>query len=244
LRTAPSFEKNDWSQTENQQFTSEVYRFYHQTPYWQTSGEIREPSGTQQLHRRDSRDSSSEWQRGSRNYESDIEEPSGAAPSAPAPGGELNEPSPQAEPERYQSQPQSQQDESQSSAQKETSELQSTPQYQGQQAEQQQSQDSQVQQEPAGATTESTAPATSQDQAPSDADRQLSQKLTTALQTDSVLSPLAEKVQISAANGRITLRGTVETEQQKQSIAAKAQQITASADKVDNQLKVSGSSTP
>jgi sporulation protein YlmC with PRC-barrel domain/osmotically-inducible protein OsmY len=238
LSKAPSFEKNNWPQTDNQQFTTEVYRYYHQRPYWQSSRQIQEPSGAEpKMQQRDSRDSSSEWQKGNSQQQDDqqqIQEPSGAAP-ATTPGGELNEPTPQTEPERNAEKPlSSQSNQVNGSAAKETAEIQSTPQYQ---------QQTQVQEEPAGATAESTAPATSEDQAGSDSDRRMSQQLKSQLANDSALSTAASNVKVSAANGRITLRGTVASEQEKQSIAQKAQEIVGSSDKVDNQLKVSGSST-
>lgn len=238
LSKAPGFEKNNWPQTDNQQFTTEVYRYYHQRPYWQSSRQIQEPSGAEpRMQQRESRDSSSEWQKGNSQQQDDqqqIQEPSGAAP-ATTPGGELNEPTPQTEPERNADKPlSSQSNQVNGSAAKETEEIQSTPQYQ---------QETQVQQEPAGATTESTTPATSEDQAGSDSDRQMSQQLKSRLANDSSLSTAASNVKISAANGRITLRGTVSSEQEKQSIAQKAQEIAGSSDKVDNQIQVSGSST-
>lgn len=242
LQTAPSFDKSNWPQANNQQFTTEVYRYYHQQPYWQSSRGIQEPSGAQpKMQHRDERNSSGEWQKGNYNSgqqqedQNQIQEPSGAAP-APVPGGELNEPTPQTEPERNSGAPLgSEQNQINGSAAKETAEIQSTPQYQQQQ--------SQVQQEPAGAKAESTAPATSEDQAGSDADRRMSQQLRTTLQSDPSLSNIAPNVQVSTANGRITLRGTVSSEQEKQSIADKAKEIAGSEDKVDNQLQVRGEST-
>jgi osmotically-inducible protein OsmY len=46
-------------------------------------------------------------------------------------------------------------------------------------------------------------------------------------------------VKIVTANGSVTLRGPVKTEEEKAAIASKAQQI-AGADKVDNQIEVKG----
>ena len=160
----------------------------------------------------------------------EIEEPSGAAaPSTQSPGAEIEEQPAQTEPERNPSEalgsPKSLENQSQSSAAKETAEIQSSKQ-------------GETVQEPAGATTESTVKATSDDQAPSDSDRQLSKQVRTALQTDTVLSTEAQNVKVSAVNGKLTLRGTVSSEQQKQAIAAKAQQIAGGADKVENQLQV------
>jgi sporulation protein YlmC with PRC-barrel domain len=229
LSTAPGFSKEHWPQGSDSQFTSQVYRFYHQQPYWQNSRQIQESSGT----------SSRDWQKGAqnRNEQKQIQEPSGAAPVTPVPGGEINQGSPkQTEPERNPNGPlDSAQNKINGSAAKETSELQSTPQYQQQQSAQ----------EPAGAATESTALATSEDQAASDLDRRMSQQVRMALKNDASLSAVAPNVQVSTAKGRITLRGTVSSEQEKQSIVSKAQEIAGSADKIDNQLKVNdGSNNP
>lgn len=39
LRNAPSFQPNNWPQPQNQTFVTEVYNFYHVSPYWQGSGQ-------------------------------------------------------------------------------------------------------------------------------------------------------------------------------------------------------------
>lgn len=240
MMTAPSFEKDNWTQSNNQQFTSEVYRFYHQKPYWQSSRELSEPSGTEQRpYRNDRRDSQELQNDQGANYQNDqdqIEEAAGAEPAAAAPASDpanasdpATEPSSQVEPERNEEVPLSPRAEEQkpdSSAAKETAEVEAaaTP-------------DQPEIQEPAGATA--TTPATSDDQAASDADRRMSQQLRNTLQTDPALSASSSKVKVSAANGRITLRGTVATEEEKQAIAGKAQELVGgAADKVDNQIQV------
>jgi hyperosmotically inducible periplasmic protein len=53
------------------------------------------------------------------------------------------------------------------------------------------------------------------------------------------LSMLAHNVKIVSANGNVTLRGPVKTEEEKTAIASKAQAI-AGAGKVDDQLEVKG----
>jgi len=56
---------------------------------------------------------------------------------------------------------------------------------------------------------------------------------------DPSLSMMEHNVKIVTANGNVTLRGPVKTEDEKNAIASKAQAI-AGADKVDNQLEVKG----
>ena len=68
-------------------------------------------------------------------------------------------------------------------------------------------------------------------------DVNLTRKIRRAVIRDPSLSMLAHKVKIVSANGSVTLRGPVKTEQEKTVIANKAQAI-AGADKVDNQLEV------
>jgi sporulation protein YlmC with PRC-barrel domain/osmotically-inducible protein OsmY len=50
LRNAPSFEANNWPQPQNQTFISEVYNFYHVTPYWQSSGQGNWNNDTHRMH--------------------------------------------------------------------------------------------------------------------------------------------------------------------------------------------------
>jgi hyperosmotically inducible protein len=68
-------------------------------------------------------------------------------------------------------------------------------------------------------------------------DVNLTRKIRRAVVRDPSLSMLAHNVKIVSANGSVTLRGPVKTEQEKTVIASKAQAI-AGADKVDNQLEV------
>jgi len=67
----------------------------------------------------------------------------------------------------------------------------------------------------------------------------LTRKIRRAVVKDHSLSTLAHNVKIVSANGSVTLRGPVKTEEEKTAIASKAQAI-AGADKVDNQLEVKG----
>jgi hyperosmotically inducible periplasmic protein len=70
-------------------------------------------------------------------------------------------------------------------------------------------------------------------------DVELTREIRRAVVKDHSLSMLAHNVKIVTANGSVTLRGPVKTEEEKTTIASKAQQI-AGADKVDNQLEVKG----
>jgi hyperosmotically inducible periplasmic protein len=70
-------------------------------------------------------------------------------------------------------------------------------------------------------------------------DGNLTRKIRRAVVRDHSLSMLAHNVKIVSANGSVTLRGPVKTEQEKTVIASKAQAI-AGADKIDNQLEVKG----
>ena len=70
-------------------------------------------------------------------------------------------------------------------------------------------------------------------------DVELTRQIRRAVVKDDSLSMLAHNVKIVAANGTVTLRGPVQTEQEKVAIANKAQAI-AGPNKVDNQLEVKG----
>jgi hyperosmotically inducible periplasmic protein len=67
----------------------------------------------------------------------------------------------------------------------------------------------------------------------------LTRKIRRSVIKDHSLSMMAHNVKIVTANGSVTLRGPVKTEDEKNEIASKAQAI-AGADKVDNQLEVKG----
>src|ERR1051325_750371 len=75
------------------------------------------------------------------------------------------------------------------------------------------------------------------DQSESEADRTLTQRVRQAVVADDSLSTTAHNIKIITINGVVTLRGPVNSAQEKANIAAKAQQI-AGATKVDNQLEI------
>jgi hyperosmotically inducible periplasmic protein len=80
---------------------------------------------------------------------------------------------------------------------------------------------------------------TAGEQSNAKSDVELTREIRRAVVKDDSLSMLAHNVKIVAANGAVTLRGPVKTEQEKVAIANKAQAI-AGPNKVDNQLEVKG----
>jgi hyperosmotically inducible periplasmic protein len=68
-------------------------------------------------------------------------------------------------------------------------------------------------------------------------DRDLAQQIRRALVKDKSLSSNAHNVKVIAQNGAVTLKGPVDSEQEKQAVEAKAAQI-AGADKVNSEIQV------
>ena len=75
------------------------------------------------------------------------------------------------------------------------------------------------------------------DQSNNKADLNLTQQIRKAVMADKSLSTNAKNVKIITANGIVTLRGPVNTPQEKATIEAKAQSI-AGANNVDSQLEI------
>jgi osmotically-inducible protein OsmY len=75
------------------------------------------------------------------------------------------------------------------------------------------------------------------DQSNDKADLNLTQEIRKAIMADDSLSTNAKNVKIITANGIVTLRGPVNTTQEKATIEAKAQSI-AGANNVDSQLEL------
>jgi len=75
------------------------------------------------------------------------------------------------------------------------------------------------------------------DQSNNKADLNLTQQIRKAVIADKSLSTNAKNVKIIAANGIVTLRGPVNTPQEKATIEAKAQSI-AGANNVESQLEI------
>ena len=68
-------------------------------------------------------------------------------------------------------------------------------------------------------------------------DLALTQKIRQAVMKDGSLSMNGKNVKIIAQDGKVSLKGPVDSQQEKDTIAAKADEI-AGKDKVDNQLEV------
>jgi osmotically-inducible protein OsmY len=78
---------------------------------------------------------------------------------------------------------------------------------------------------------------TSGDQSEAKSDRTLTQKIRQAVVADKSLSMTAHNVKIITANGVVTLRGPVKSDEERQRVAAKAEQL-AGAGNVKNYLEV------
>jgi hyperosmotically inducible protein len=78
---------------------------------------------------------------------------------------------------------------------------------------------------------------TSGDQSESEADRTISQSIRQAVVADDSVSTNGKNVKIITAEGVVTLRGPVKSENEKTNIGARAQQV-AGVKKVDNQLEI------
>ena len=78
---------------------------------------------------------------------------------------------------------------------------------------------------------------TAGEQSNAKSDVELTRQIRRAVVKDDSLSMQAHNVKIVVANGAVTLRGPVKTEQEKVAIASKAEAI-AGPNKVDNQLEV------
>ena len=75
------------------------------------------------------------------------------------------------------------------------------------------------------------------DQASTQQDRNMVQDIRQSLMEDDSLSALAESIRIVARNGSVTLRGAVQSQEQKEQVAEVARNV-AGDDKVQNNLKV------
>ena len=78
---------------------------------------------------------------------------------------------------------------------------------------------------------------TADQQKESSNDRALAQQIRKALVKDKSLSGNAHNVKVIAQNGAVTLKGPVNSEQEKQAVEAKAAQI-AGADKVNSEIQI------
>jgi hyperosmotically inducible protein len=79
---------------------------------------------------------------------------------------------------------------------------------------------------------------TADQQSEKTSDRQITQKVRQAVIADKSLSSSAHNCKIITKNGLVTLKGPVNSEEEKQTIAAKAADVVGGADKINNQLTV------
>jgi osmotically-inducible protein OsmY len=98
-------------------------------------------------------------------------------------------------------------------------------------------------------TTEKTtqAPSTTgspaaESSAMNETDRALAQRVEDALRQNSSLASAARNVQVQAKNGEVTLKGSVNNDQEKANIASTAQRV-AGVSKVNNQIEVASASS-
>jgi osmotically-inducible protein OsmY len=80
-------------------------------------------------------------------------------------------------------------------------------------------------------------PPTASDQPENDTDRKITQQIRQAVTKDDSLSTSAQNVKIITQNGKVTLRGTVNNDSEKQKIADKAKKVSG-VKNVDNLIAV------
>jgi len=74
-----------------------------------------------------------------------------------------------------------------------------------------------------------------------EADRELTQRVSETFRQDDTLGAAAQNITVLASNGTVTLRGSVDSEEKKNNLAEKAQEV-AGVTQVNNELEVSGAS--
>ncbi|HZQ70983.1 MAG TPA: BON domain-containing protein [Terriglobales bacterium] len=71
-------------------------------------------------------------------------------------------------------------------------------------------------------------------------DRELTRAIRRALVHDKSLSTYAHNIKVIAQNGVVTLKGPVRTQEEKQSVEAKAAEVVGAPDKIHSELEVTG----
>jgi hyperosmotically inducible protein len=84
---------------------------------------------------------------------------------------------------------------------------------------------------------------TADQQSETAADRDMTKQIRQAVMADKSLSTYAHNVKIVTRGGKVTLRGPVRSEDEKQTLAAKATEI-AGAGKVTNEITIAPASAP
>ena len=69
-------------------------------------------------------------------------------------------------------------------------------------------------------------------------DRELTRKIRRSIMADKSLSTYAHNIKIISQNGAVTLKGPVKSNDEKQTVIAKAVAVAGSADKVTDQISV------
>jgi hyperosmotically inducible periplasmic protein len=84
--------------------------------------------------------------------------------------------------------------------------------------------------------------ATADQQKENPTDREITQKIRSALMDDKSLSTYAHNVKVIAQDGRVTLKGPVRTEDEKKTVEAKATEVVG-AGRVTNQISIAPAKT-
>lgn len=84
--------------------------------------------------------------------------------------------------------------------------------------------------------------ATADQQKENSTDRDLARQIRQAIIKDKSLSTYAHNIKVIAQDGVVTLKGPVKTQEEKQSIEAKAAEVAGGADKVKSEIEVTGKS--
>ena len=92
---------------------------------------------------------------------------------------------------------------------------------------------------PPGPSNTNPPPCSAPDTTPGAADAELSNRVRQAVTADTALAPTVTGLQVTAANGNVTLRGSVNTQKDKDAIGAKARGVQGVMG-VTNDLAVSG----
>jgi osmotically-inducible protein OsmY len=85
--------------------------------------------------------------------------------------------------------------------------------------------------------TKSAEALTPMDQSETEADRELTRKIRQALLAEPALSTNAKNAKVITQNGKVTLRGVVESQQEKDDVAARARAVSGVTE-CDNLLEV------
>lgn len=91
-------------------------------------------------------------------------------------------------------------------------------------------------------STTQTTTTTTESSAMSASDQELAKRVEETIKQNPALATAAQNIQVQAKNGEITLRGSVNNEQEKANIAAEAQKV-AGVSKVDNLIQVASASS-